>query len=101
MSVAIAREFFAAMAEKDMERALSYFTDDAVVESPMGPKHGKAEIGALLSMMANMPGGGGAPPEPVEENGQVLTRMTTPMGRMTIGFEFRDGKISRQTSKVG
>ncbi len=90
----------AALEAKDLDGALAYFTDDAVLESPMGPQQGKAKIRGMFDMMTKMPSGGGAPTV-VEENGVVIARGKGPMGPVTMTFDFAGDLISRQAVKMG
>ncbi|MBL0923362.1 MAG: nuclear transport factor 2 family protein [Sphingomonadaceae bacterium] len=92
--------FFNALGAKDLDTAMTFFADDAVVESPMGPQNGKEQIRRGLQMMASMP----APPEPpvtVEEGDDVVVRMKTGMGPMKMTFSFTGSLISRQVVKMG
>ena len=45
----IMRDFVGSMGERDVEKTLSFFTDDAVWETPMGTFKGKDELRRYLS----------------------------------------------------
>jgi ketosteroid isomerase-like protein len=90
---------FAAIAAKDIEKALSYFADDAVVESPMGPQRGKDQIRGGLKMIVSMPAGGA--PALHEEADKVIGVGNSPMGKMTMTFEFNGDLIAKQSVRMG
>ena len=99
----IVREFCAAWPERDVEKLLGWFTDDALYHNmPMEPVTGKNGIREVLNLFI--------PAEDVEaEITQLATRgnivFTERIDRMTIGgkrvilpcagvFDIRDGKIA-------
>ena len=100
---AMIREFCAAWPERNVEKLLGYFTDDALYHNmPMEPVTGKNGIREVLNLFI--------PAEDVEaEITQLATRgnivFTERIDRMTFGgkkvvlpcagvFEIRDGKIA-------
>ncbi len=94
------KAYLAAVAAKDVDSALAFFSDDAVIESPAGIQQGKDAIRAMLSVVISRPAPP-SPPEPAVENGQVVARGATPAGPVIMRFEFKGDRISRQSVGAG
>jgi len=94
------KAYLAAVAAKDIDSALAFFSDDAVIESPAGVQHGKDAIRAMLAVVIARPAPP-SPPEPAVENGQVVARGATPAGPVMMRFEFKGDLISRQSVGAG
>jgi ketosteroid isomerase-like protein len=98
--VEVIENFFAALHAKDVDKAIGYFAEDAVVESPMGPQKGKEQILKGLKMMSSMP----APKDPIvpeQVDGAVIAKTKSPMGTFTMTFLLSDGLITKQSVKMG
>lgn len=94
------KTYLAAIARKDVDAALAFFSEDAVIESPAGVQQGKAAIRDVLAVVISRPAPA-SPPEPVVEHGQVIARGATPAGPVIMRFEFRGELISRQSVGAG
>lgn len=71
---------------KNIDGALSYLQDDAVMHTPMGPQNGKGDIKKMLKMMSQM-GGEMTTPDPELRDGDVVADIDTPMGPGKLVFE--------------
>ena len=98
-------EFCALWANPDLERILSYFTEDAVYQNiPMAPADGKAAIRELMPMMLDgMEGIDFVVHRQVAQGNLVMNERTDVMRRTDGGrlelpvmgaFEVRDGRIA-------
>lgn len=98
-------EFCALWANPDLERILSYFTEDAVYHNiPMAPADGKAAIRELLPVMLDgMEGIDFVVHRQVAQGNLVMNERTDVMRRTDGGrlelpvmgaFEVRDGRIA-------
>ncbi|RVT42332.1 nuclear transport factor 2 family protein [Sphingobium algorifonticola] len=100
-AIEVVQQFFDAVSARNIDGALALFSDDAVVESPMGPQRGKAEIRRGLEMMIGM-SGGGQTPTLSEDAGKVIAQVQSPMGKISLGFTVNeDDLIAHQSFRMG
>ena len=87
----IATAYTTAVKDGRLDDAIATLQPDALMDSPMGQKKGHDKIKSALGILRRL---GGDLPPPVEEDGVVLTRFRTPMGKAMMTFIFKDDLIS-------
>jgi hypothetical protein len=95
----IADSYVKAANAKDVEACLALLTENAIMDSPMGPKKGKAEIRGLLNFLLRMMGDSIAAPTLID--GVPATQFNTPGGRARMTFHFEGELISQVKVQVG
>lgn len=95
----LARAYVTTANAKDVDGCIAFFTDDAVMDSPMGPKKGKAEIRSTLNFLLRM--AGDPIPAPGLVDGVPTTSFHTPGGKARMTFHFRGDQIEHLRVAVG
>jgi hypothetical protein len=90
-----ATAYVTAFVEKRFDDALAVLTEDVILDTPMGPKKGKASVKSALGILHKL--GGAKLPLPFEENGVVKSNFRTPMGKAVMTFVF-DGELIQHLS---
>lgn len=97
--LAIATAYVAAANAKDIDGCVDLLTEDAIMDSPMGPKKGKAAIRTMLGFLLKM--SGTKMPEPEVQDGTPTTSFRTPGGPAKMTFIFEGDKISHIRVAIG
>ena len=97
--LALATGFVDAANKKDVEALAELLHEDVVLDTLMGKQKGRKQARAGFEMMLKMGGGDIESPELTDDGVKALA--VSPVGKMTMSFDFADDKISSIVVKMG